>query len=87
MRRILITLLAVITLLSQWGLLEHGYHEHEPDEVCEICVAAAGHVAVTPSAPQLPTFEGGDFLAPAVIVSLATAAPRFYPTRAPPRFL
>lgn len=87
MRQTLITLLALFTLLSQWGLLEHGYHEHEPDEVCEICVSAAGHVAVLPAAPPLPSFEGSDFLVPADTPSLSAVAPHGYLARAPPRFL
>lgn len=87
MRRHLITLLAVITLLSQWGLLEHGYHEHEPDEVCELCLSAAAHVAVLPAAPTLPSFEGGDFLVPADTPTLAAVAPHGYLARAPPAFL
>jgi cation diffusion facilitator CzcD-associated flavoprotein CzcO len=87
MRRHLITLLAVITLLSQWGWLEHGYHQHDPDEVCEVCVSASGHVGLTPSAPQLPDFAGVDFFTPAATASHLATAPRFYATRAPPRFL
>lgn len=87
MRQTLITLLAVITLLSQWGWIEHDYDKHDPGEVCEVCVSASGHVAVTPSAPQLPTFQGSDFVTPVLPSSIPAAAPRYYASRAPPRFL
>lgn len=87
MRQTLITLLVVITLLSQWGWIEHGYHKHDNNEVCEVCVSASGHVAVSPTAPQLPNFYGTDFIPPAITASQVTTTPRFYPTRAPPRFL
>lgn len=87
MRRALITLLVVITLLAQWGWLEHDYHEHLSDEVCEVCVSTAGHVAIPPSAPRPPILAESDFIAPAINASLAVTAPRFYSTRAPPLFL
>lgn len=87
MRQSLITLLAVITLLSQWAWLEHGYHDHDAGEVCEVCVSASGHVAVTPTAPQLPALHGSDLPVPVFSTSYTAAAPRFYATRAPPRFL
>jgi len=87
MRQTLITLLFVITLLSQWGWLEHGYHNHDASEVCELCVSASGHVAVTPSILQLSTIQGSHFSPPAITPSLTATAPRFYATRAPPTFL
>ena len=87
MRQTLITLLAVITLLSQWGWLEHDYQAHDPGEVCEVCVSAAGHVAITPSAPQLPALQADFIVAHTLHSSFIAVTPRFYVTRAPPRFL
>ncbi|MCW8919361.1 MAG: hypothetical protein OQL08_11185 [Gammaproteobacteria bacterium] len=84
MRHSLITLLAVITLLSQWGWLEHGYHDHESGEVCELCVSAAGHVAILPGTTQPLPLTHTSLEPPTPLVSLLSAAPRFYPTRAPP---
>lgn len=87
MRHRLITLLAVITLLSQWGWLEHGYHDHDSGEVCELCVSVAGHVAIPPGTAQ-PLPRSHNHLEPSThLVSLLSAAPRFYSTRAPPLFL
>lgn len=90
MRQSLITLLAVITLLSQWGWQAHAYQDHDSDEpghICELCVSASGHVAITPSVPLLPAVHGSDFIAPAISASYTAVAPRFYPVRAPPRSL
>ena len=87
MRQTLITLLLLVTLLSQWGLIEHGYHSHDPGEVCEVCVSASGHVAITASAAQLPESQGVEFIAPALSSPLTAATPRYYATRAPPLFL
>ncbi|MCW8829158.1 MAG: hypothetical protein OQK94_08890 [Gammaproteobacteria bacterium] len=87
MRQHLITLLAVITLLSQWGWLEHDYHEHDAGQVCEVCVSAAGHVAVIPDTPQLPPLHGSETPFTPSSTSFSAAAPRFYTARAPPRFL
>lgn len=87
MRRTLITLLAVVTLLSQWGWVEHGYHDHDANEVCAACVSAAGHVAVPSSTLQLPVTYGCSFDAPPVSASFSSVAARYYHTRAPPSFL
>lgn len=87
MRRTLITLLAVITLLSQLSWLEHGYAEHSSGDVCEVCVSASGHVAVIPSVPQLPPVHGSDFPLAVITPSQRHTTQRFYATRAPPRFL
>jgi hypothetical protein len=84
MRQTLITLLAIITLLSQWGWVEHDYHHHTSDDVCEVCISASGHVAVLPSTPSLPGFQGYDSIATATPPSLYSAIERFYNTRAPP---
>ena len=85
MRHPLISLLVMLLLLSQWGWVEHGYHEHEENEVCEVCLSASGHAAATSSSSQLPPIQGSEVLPPVVESVLATATPRFYATRAPPR--
>ena len=87
MRRSLITLLIAITLLSQWGWVEHGYHSHDSGDVCEVCVNASGHVALMPTAPQLPHQHGSELPVAAFYHSFNPATPRYYTSRAPPRFL
>ncbi len=89
MRRLLITLLAVVTLLSQWGWLEHGYHEHDPGEVCEVCLSANGHgQAITPSLPALPAITAITLHnEPLPTQPLTRGAFRLYASRAPPRLL
>jgi len=43
MKRLLFTVLFVITLVTQWGLISHAYEEHDDEAVCEICVIANQH--------------------------------------------
>jgi len=90
MRQTLITLLAVITLLSQWGWQAHDYQDHDHAEqghICELCLSASGHAAITPSPPLLSGTHGSDTPDTPSSVSFIASAPRFYATRAPPRFL
>jgi hypothetical protein len=88
MRQLLLTLLAVITLLSQWGWVEHAYHEHDPGEICAVCLTGNAHDhALTPSLPQLPVVSGYIISAQTSHQMLVQRAARYYPTRAPPRFL
>lgn len=85
MRNYLLTLLAVITLLSQWGVVEHAYHDHDSGEVCVVCLTASNHDhAITPSLPALPTmasFTIGEQL-PQQVAARRTV--RHYASRAPP---
>lgn len=87
MRRSLITLLIAITLLSQWGWVEHGYHSHDSGDVCEVCVNASGHVAVMPTAPPLPPGHESELPVAALYASFTPSTLRYYTSRAPPRFL
>ena len=88
MRQLLLTLLAVITLLSQWGWVEHAYHNHDPGKICEVCLSANAHGhALTPSLPQLPTVSGFIISQQPLQQALVQRSVRYYPTRAPPRFL
>lgn len=90
MRQSLLTLLALLTLLSQWSWQAHAYHDHDHDEpghICELCVSAASHVAITPSVVLPPVQRGSHFAVPAVHATHKTVAPRYYSVRAPPRFL
>ena len=88
MHRYLITILAVVTLLSQWGWVEHAYYDHEHDESCVVYLTANanGH-AITPSLPVLPiaaTFDIDEQL-PQQLQSRQIV--RYYASRAPPHFL
>ncbi|MGM0593733.1 MAG: hypothetical protein ACQETD_04265 [Pseudomonadota bacterium] len=92
MRRTLLTLLAVITLLTQWGLAAHAYHDHDSPQghdgtVCEICISAAGHAAASPATQRLPSIHGSDTPLRHASVGYVVLTPRHYATRAPPASL
>jgi hypothetical protein len=86
--RYLISILAVITLLSQWGLVDHAYHNHEHDESCVVYLTANanGH-AITPSLPALPIAATSNINEQLPQLILSTRVVRYYTSRAPPRFL
>ena len=85
MRHYLFILLAVITLLSQWVLVEHAYHEHDSGEVCAVCLVASTHDhAITPNLPApsiAASFTIGEQL-PQQGAGRRTV--RHYASRAPP---
>jgi hypothetical protein len=43
MRTLLLTALILNLLVSQGVWLDHRYHDHAQDEVCEICISAHVH--------------------------------------------
>lgn len=88
MRHYLLTLLAVITLLSQWGWVEHAYHDHDHNEVCEVCLNASTHDhALTTSLPS-PHAEASFAISEQLSTQLLAQRPvRYYASRAPPYFL
>ena len=55
MRKPLIILLTLFSLLTQWAWVEHIYHDHDAGEMCEVCLIgqAQSHAAIPP-ALQLP---------------------------------
>ncbi len=50
MRRILPFLLTGFLLLTQVGLVLHGYQDHSTNEVCDLCLAGSQHNDVLVSA-------------------------------------
>lgn len=88
MHRYLITLLAVITLLSQWGWVEHAYHAHDNGEVCEVCLAAnALEHTINPSLPLLPSIAVFVVSEPLPQQLLAQYKFHYYSSRASPASL
>lgn len=89
MRRFLLTALTLVTLLSQWGWLEHAYHDHDAGERCEFCLSSASqhdHAITASSASQLPVIVH-NFIAPPLILSQPVLTNGSIRIRAPPRFL
>ena len=87
MRHILITLLLVLTLLSQWSWVEHGYHEHEEGEICELCINASGNAALTSTKIELSNNPNIHVRFVGELDISVLNHPRFYASRAPPLFL
>lgn len=58
MRKPLIILLTLLSLLSQWAWVEHAYHEHDAGEICEICLLghAQAHAAVPSTLPLTASY-------------------------------
>jgi hypothetical protein len=84
MRTPLIILLTLISLVSQWAWLEHAYHEHDPDEACEICLIgqAQAHAATSP-APKLPAAPADQFAQPLLTLRIIERTPGRQTIRAP----
>ena len=50
MKRLHLIILTFTLLLSQWGTIDHVYHEHVAGDVCDYCVSAKSFAhAVTSS--------------------------------------
>ena len=89
MRRFLLTALTLVTLLSQWGWLEHAYHEHDAGGFCGFCLSSASqhnHAITASSATQLPVIVN-NFVATPLILSQPVLTNASFQIRAPPRFL
>jgi hypothetical protein len=39
MKRIHLIVFALVLILGQWSSLEHAYHEHNSNEVCDYCLS------------------------------------------------
>jgi hypothetical protein len=87
MRKPLIILLTLLSLLSQWAWVEHAYHEHDAGEVCKICLL--GHAqshAVLPTTLTLPTPYPEHFDQPRSTPQAVTRTFTRQNIRAPPVF-
>ena len=88
MNRLHITIFALILLLSQWGNIDHVYHLHDSAAACDYCLSA--HVldhAIVPTASIVftPSFHQLRLESAGLTVSRNNF--RYYPVRAPPRFI
>jgi len=88
MKRLYLTVLVLVVLLTQWGSLSHDYHIHTEDESCDYCLSAQtfDH-AVTPSTlkAHLPKFF--QFKAKHTRLIVLNKGFYNYAARAPPRFI
>ena len=88
MKRLHLIILTVTLLLSQWGMIDHVYHEHVAGEVCDFCISAKSFDHVVTSSFQATTITQ-QTQEPEVLVQEATSnsSNRYYATRAPPRLI
>ena len=85
MRRYILILLTVLTLFTQWGWLEHAYHDHDVDDSCEFCLF--GHAydqSITPNSLSLPTEPFRYGIAADRQEELPAQTTNHYTIRAPP---
>ncbi|MCW8900367.1 MAG: hypothetical protein OQK75_06230 [Gammaproteobacteria bacterium] len=86
MKRLHLIILTITLLLSQWGMIDHVYHDHIASDVCEYCVSAKSFDHAATSSVQstaiIKQFQNPDVLAQA---STAKTVSRYYAVRAPPR--
>ena len=88
MKRLYIITFAITLLLSQWGTIDHVYHEHTAGEVCDYCLSA-------PSLDNALSYNHNiDFSKNTVqshneitLELLITSTVRIYAARAPPRLV
>ena len=88
MKRLYIITLAITLLLSQWGSIDHVYHEHTASEACDYCLSAKSFEdAVEGSSLNIALIkqvQRPEILAQA---SISRSTNRYYAARAPPRLI
>ena len=88
MKRLHLIILTLTLLLSQWGAIDHVYHEHVAGDVCDYCVSGKSfdHAVISSSLSPLVTkqTQQAEILAQA---SIAKSVSRNYRVRAPPRLI
>lgn len=88
MKRLHFIILTAILLLSQWGSIDHVYHEHIAGEVCDFCISAQPlDNAVSSSFQSTPLAKQTQ--KPVVLAQELTSKSiaRYYAARAPPRLI
>ena len=88
MKRLHLIILSITLLLSQWGTIDHVYHEHTAGEVCDFCISAKSFDHAVTSSSQttalIKQIQSPDILAQA---SNSKSVARHYAVRAPPRLI
>ncbi len=85
MKRLNLIILTVTLLLSQMGMLDHAYSEHDSREVCDYCVSAPSlDHAITSSVQTDFSNNASQQHNELAQESLSVNTLRFYAARAPP---
>ena len=88
MKRLNLIILTVTLLLSQMGMLDHVYSEHDSGEVCDYCLSAPSlDHAITSSVQTDFSNNASQQHNELTQESLSANAIRFYAARAPPRLI
>lgn len=88
MKRLHLIIFTITLLLSQWGSIDHVYHDHIAGEVCDFCITAKSFDNAVTSSFQATTLtkqtQQVDILLQA---SISQSVTRYYSVRAPPRLI
>lgn len=88
MKRFNLIILTLTLLLSQMGILDHVYNEHQSGEVCDYCISAPSlDHAITSSVQTDFSNNISQQHNKLTQQSLNASAIRFYAARAPPRLI
>ena len=88
MKRLHLIILTLTLLLSQWGVIDHVYHEHVAGDVCDYCVSAKSFDhAVTSSFQTTALIFQTQRAEVLVQASTPKSVSRYYAVRAPPRLI
>ena len=76
----------ITLLLSQWGVIDHAFHDHFEGEVCDYCISAKPFDNAVTSSDEIVVSDSQN-QNPAVLLQVAKSeTPRYYySVRAPPR--
>lgn len=78
----------ITLLLSQWGVIDHSFHEHVAGEVCDYCISAKSFDdAITSTEQKFVAHKANQN--PVVLLKTADTKTTsyFYSVRAPPRLI
>lgn len=88
MKRLHLIIIMVTLLLSQWGMIDHAFHEHNAGEVCDYCITAkAVDDAVTSSEKIVVSDKQNQNPDVLLQASNFKTTRHFYSVRAPPQFI
>ena len=87
MKRLHFTIIMNTLLLSQWGMIDHAFHEHVAGEVCDYCITAKSFDDTVSSLDQTVA-PGIQSQNPEVLLQAAKSETlsHYYNVRAPPQF-
>ena len=88
MKSLNLIILTIILALGQWASLDHAYHDHQENEVCEYCLSIKPleHTA-TGSSYHIPSSSHSQWHFELVTTIDVLGSASYFAARAPPRFI